>query len=136
MTYLIDNSAFLRAMRLAEVQRIVDPLVAGRHVARCSMFEMETLWSARGQDHRTIRSKLLSFPLVPTHQADWDRAIDVMSQLAESGRHRSAPIPDLIIAAVAERAGLTVLHYDRDFEMIASLTGQPVEAIVPLGSVT
>ena len=41
---------------------------------------------------------------------------------------------DLVLAAVAERAQLTVLHYDRDFDHIATLTGQPVEAVAPLGS--
>ncbi len=55
--------------------------------------------------------------------------------LARQGKHRGASIPDLLIAAVAERAGLSVLHYDRDFDLIASTTGQDVEWVVPPGSV-
>jgi predicted nucleic acid-binding protein len=43
-------------------------------------------------------------------------------------------IPDLLIAAAAEFAGMPVSHYDRDFELIAEVTGQPVRAIAPLGS--
>lgn len=49
--------------------------------------------------------------------------------LADRGRHRAPSIPDLIIAATAELAGLTVLHHDKDFEMIADVTGQPIERL-------
>jgi hypothetical protein len=62
-------------------------------------------------------------------------AIEVMGLLARQGKHRAASIPDLLIAAVAERAKLAILHYDRDFDLIASITGQPVEWIAPAGSV-
>jgi predicted nucleic acid-binding protein len=41
---------------------------------------------------------------------------------------------DLLLAAVAERAGLTMLHRDRDFDQIAAITGQAVEAVAPLGT--
>ncbi|MFZ0217028.1 MAG: PIN domain-containing protein [Candidatus Dormiibacterota bacterium] len=135
LTYLIDNSAFMRAVRLAEVQKVVDPLVARRQIARCTMFEMEALWSARPKDYEAVATRLHAFPLVPTHQVDWDRAAEVMALLAGTGRHRSVPIPDLIVAAIAERAQLTVLHYDGAFDAIASVTGQPMEAVAPLGSV-
>jgi predicted nucleic acid-binding protein len=58
-----------------------------------------------------------------------DRAVEVQSILAERGQHRAHSIPDLLIGAAAELAGLTVLHLDKDFELIAQLTGQPVERI-------
>lgn len=61
------------------------------------------------------------------------RALDVQRQLARRGQHRR-PLPDLIIAATAELAGLTVLHYDHDFDLISDLTGQPTEWIVPRGT--
>lgn len=66
----------------------------------------------------------------------WRRAIDVLGLLAELGplHHRAVALPDLLIAAAAELAELPVLHYDRDFELIAGVTGQPVEALAPLGS--
>jgi predicted nucleic acid-binding protein len=57
-----------------------------------------------------------------------------MVLLADLGRHRSVGAADLMLAAVAERAELTILHYDRDFERIAAVTGQPIEAAAPLGS--
>ena len=58
-----------------------------------------------------------------------DRAVDVLTLLADRGQHRAPSIPDLIIAATAELAGLTVLHLDKDFEVIAQVTGQPVERL-------
>jgi predicted nucleic acid-binding protein len=59
----------------------------------------------------------------------------VQDALAERSHQRGAKIADLLIAAVAEAAGLVVLHYDHDFDLIADLTGQPTEWIVPAGSV-
>ncbi|MGH3569613.1 MAG: hypothetical protein ACRDRH_27095 [Pseudonocardia sp.] len=47
------------------------------------------------------------------------------------GQHRAVAVPDLIVAAVAEIEGLTVLHHDGDFDLIAGVTGQPIEWIVP-----
>ena len=56
-------------------------------------------------------------------------------RLANQSQHRAVPLPDLLVAACAEAAGLTVLHYDADHERIAKLTGQPVQWVVPRGSV-
>ena len=53
----------------------------------------------------------------------------VQKLLAEKGQHRAPSIPDLLIAATAELAGLTVLHLDKDFDLIAKLTGQPCERL-------
>ncbi|MGH3714566.1 MAG: hypothetical protein ACRDT4_14060 [Micromonosporaceae bacterium] len=61
--------------------------------------------------------------------ASEDRAVEVLSLLADRGHHRGPSIPDLLIAATAEMGGLTVLHVDKDFELIAELTGQPVERL-------
>jgi predicted nucleic acid-binding protein len=57
------------------------------------------------------------------------RAVEILALLAGRGQHRAPSIPDLIIAATAELAGLTVLHPDKDFEIIAAVTGQPVERL-------
>ena len=58
-----------------------------------------------------------------------DRSVEVLTLLADRGQHRAPSIPDLIIAATAELAGLTVLHLDKDFEIIAEITGQPLERL-------
>lgn len=58
-----------------------------------------------------------------------DRALEVQMRLADRGHHRAASVPDLIVAATAELAGLTVLHVDKDFELIADVTGQKLERL-------
>lgn len=58
-----------------------------------------------------------------------DRAVEVQAVLADRGQHRSPSVPDLLVAAAAELAGLTVLHVDKDFELIAEVTGQPLERL-------
>jgi predicted nucleic acid-binding protein len=67
-------------------------------------------------------------------QADFDRAIEVLEELARRGLHRAVGIPDLLIAAVAERANLSVIHYDADYDHVAAVTGQPMQWVVPRGS--
>ena len=64
-----------------------------------------------------------------------DRALEVQALLAKRSQHRAVPLPDLIVAACAESAGLIVLHYDGDFERIAEITGQPTKWVLPRGSV-
>jgi predicted nucleic acid-binding protein len=132
LTHLLDNSVYAR-LRSPKVANVIEPMLEERRVGRCRVLELEALFSAR--DLAAERRDLVTvFPLVPTHDADWERAADVMEQLAASGRHRAARWPDVLLAAVAERAGLTVLHYDHDFDTIASVTGQPMQAVAPLGS--
>lgn len=101
------------------------------------MVRLELLWSARDAAHLArIRSWLDALRDAPMGDRVWRRATDVLELLAERGplHHREVGLPDLLIAAAAELAELPVLHYDRDFEIIAAVTGQPVEAIAPLGS--
>lgn len=58
-----------------------------------------------------------------------DRALEVQQLLARRGQHRAPSIPDLVIAATAEANRLTVLHVDKDFDLIAEVTGQQVERL-------
>lgn len=93
---------------------------------------LEVGYSARtaAQAQSMLRTPPLSaMPVEYLTPAIEDRAVEVQVALAGQGRHRAPSIPDLIIAAVAELAGLTVLHMDKDFELIAELTGQPVERL-------
>ena len=132
LTHLLDNSVHARLATPAVARQFLELQGEGR-LARCGMLHLEALFSAR--DPRRMHEQLIkALPLVPTHQADFDRAADVMLLLADRGQHRAVGAADLVLAAVAERARLTVLHYDRDFEHIAAVTGQPVEAVAPLGS--
>ena len=132
LTHLLDNSVHAR-LGNADVARAFLNLQEEGRLGRCGIAHLEALFSARRP--RVIHDQLIrALPLVPTHQADFDRAAEVMLILADRGQHRAVGPADLILAAVAERAQLTVLHYDRDFEHIATVTGQSVEAVAPLGS--
>jgi predicted nucleic acid-binding protein len=114
-----------------------DELVLAGSVATCDAVKLELLFEARDEsDFRKRRSELDYLPRCPISERTWRRAADVMQSLSERGpiHHRQVPIVDLVIAAAAELAELPVLHYDRDFELIAEVTGQPVRAIAPLGS--
>jgi predicted nucleic acid-binding protein len=98
---------------------------------------MELLWTARDQlEFEEVREDLGYLEDVPIDGDVWHRAIGVFGSLAAMGplHHRAVKIPDLLIAAAAERADVEILHYDRDFEVIAGVTGQSVRAIAPLGS--
>jgi len=75
-------------------------------------------------------------PQAPIDDAVVNRALEVQAMLAERSQHRAVPLPDLLIAACAEQANLTVLHYDADFDRVAELTKQPTQWIVGRGSVS
>lgn len=132
--YLVDKSALAR-MRLESVQRRLIPLIESKSVATCSIVDLEVLYSARNhEEHSKIRRRRhLSYHHVPLNEETFQRAIEVQGKLAERGRHR-LPIQDLIIAAAAELADLTVLHYDSDYDVIAQVTQQSCEWVVPRGS--
>ena len=133
--YLVDKSALAR-MPHASVAAVLTPLFLTDRVATCGIIDLEMLYSARNQaDMVLLRQRRNALPQVPILPVDFERAMDVMVLLAGRGQHRSARIPDLLLAATAERIGLCVLHYDQDFDRIAEVTGQPVEWVVPRGSV-
>lgn len=133
--YLADKSALARAHHPAVASRL-GPLFVGGDVATCGIVDLELLFSARGSsDYLAILADRRSLPRVEVGEAGIERSIEIQAALARKGQHRGVTIPDLLIAAAAEAAGLTVLHYDSDFDRIAEFTGQPAEWIVPQGSV-
>ncbi len=133
--YLGDTSALSRRGVPAVATRL-DPLLEAGLVARCTPTDLEAGYSARSPaNFERVRDLRAAWPLIRMDQDMLDVAFDVQRRLACRGQHRSVPIPDLLIAAAAASAGLVVLHYDRDFERIAEVTGQPVEWMVPAGSV-
>jgi predicted nucleic acid-binding protein len=133
--YLVDKSALAR-MPSEPVRLRLAPLIEAGEAATCGIIDLEVLYSARNsEDHERIRRRrALAYESAPINERVLLRAVAVQGELAETGRHR-LPIPDLLIAAAAEVSGLTVLHYDSDYDMIASVTGQAVEWVVPRGSV-
>src|ERR1700757_3246336 len=108
MRYIADKSVLAR-MKYSAVAAALSPLLVGGDVATCGVIELEVLFSARTHaDLVATRDRRSALPHVEIFQSDFNRAIDVLEGLAESGLHRTAGIPDLLIAAVAERNALTV----------------------------
>jgi len=134
--YLVDRNALARMGRPAVRERLAPLIDAGR-VAMCLIVLLEMLYSARSpEDHRTTRERLsLALELAEIDQAVLDRAVDIQSLLARRSEHRGVSLPDLVLAATAERHDLAILHYDRDFDRVAAVTGQAVDWVVPAGSV-
>jgi predicted nucleic acid-binding protein len=128
-SWLIDKSALVslgNSLDAAEwAGRIERGLIRITTVTR-----LEVGYSARsGNDLRAgLRQPPVSaMPVEYLTPAIEDRAVEVLTLLADRGQHRAPSVPDLIIAATAELAGLTVLHRDKDFDLIAIITGQPAE---------
>ena len=131
--YLADKSALARFPVAAVAQRL-RPLLEDGHVARCAIVDLEVLYSSRNlADYEETLEERRSLDDAPIAPEVMSRAIDLQHALAERGQHR-LPIPDLVISAAAQVAGLVVLHYDADFERIAAVGGAPHEWVVPQGT--
>lgn len=132
--YLLDSSVLTR-LEAPTVLRRIESIVGAGTAALCAIAVAEVLRGARSPEHfRQTLDRLSAFHIVPTPDDVWDRVLAVQALLAEHGLQQSVKIPDLAIAAVAERHRLTVLHYDQDFDAIAEVTGQACEWVVPRGS--
>ncbi|MDP4015411.1 MAG: PIN domain nuclease [Candidatus Nanopelagicales bacterium] len=129
--WLIDKSALVRLARSARADEWATRIERGL-VHMCALTRLEVGFSARSG--LILRSEFRSPPLANLTveyltPAIEDRAFEVQSLLADRGQHRAPSIPDLVVAATAELNSLTVLHVDKDFDLIASLTGQRVERL-------
>jgi predicted nucleic acid-binding protein len=130
-TWLIDKSALVRLAASPDAAEWAVRIERGL-VRITTVTRLEAGYSARsGPELRAglQQPPLSSMPVEYLTPAIEDRAVEVLTLLADRGQHRAPSIPDLIIAATAELAGLTVLHVDKDFEVIAQITGQPVERL-------
>lgn len=130
-SWLIDKSALVRLGQSSDAQEWATRIERGL-VRISTVTRLEVGYSARSglQARAAVReSPLVAMPVEYLTPAIEDRAVELQLLLADQGQHRAASIPDLIIAATAELAGLTVLHVDKDFDLIASVTGQPVERL-------
>lgn len=129
--WLIDKSALVRLGDSLDAEQWAARIERGL-VRITTVTRLEIGYSARsGTDLRAgMRQPPLSaMPVEYQTPAMEDRSVEVLTLLADRGQHRAPSIPDLIIAATAELSGLTVLHLDKDFEIIARITGQPLERL-------
>ena len=130
-SWLIDKSALVRIAVSPDAAEWAARMERGL-VRIATVTRLEVGYSVRsGDDLRDgfRRPPLSSMPVEYQTPAIEDRSMEVLTLLADRGQHRAPSIPDLIIAATAELAGLTVLHLDKDFEIIAKVTGQPLELL-------
>ncbi|WP_028648823.1 PIN domain nuclease [Nocardiopsis sp. CNT312] len=131
MTWLIDKSAFIRLGTSPDAHQWAVRIERGL-VRVSTMTRLEIGFSARsGAELRNAvgRPPLSLMPVEYLTPSAENRAVEVQAMLADRGQHRAPGLPDLLIAASAELAGLAVLHLDKDFELIAEITAQPVERL-------
>ena len=134
LTHLLDTSVLTR-LREPAVRDVVEPLATIGRAARAGISDLEIGYSARtATEWDELVGALDVFPLVETTAVHVQRARQVQRLLAADSQ-RGRKIPDLLVAAAAEETGSIVLHYDADFDLIASVTGQPCQWVVPAGSV-
>jgi predicted nucleic acid-binding protein len=128
--YLADTSAWNRSTAAADRwEELRDELFL------CSPVRLELLYSARNPStHRHLARDLSTIPDLPLDDEVCDIAESTQALLAERSQHRGPAPIDLLVAATAEAYGVTLLHYDRHFDAIAAVTGQPMEWLAPRGS--
>ncbi len=134
LTHLLDTSVLTRLSQ-PPIREVVEPLALAGRAARAGITDLEIGFSARNaQEWDKLSNSLSELGLVETTAEHMRRARQTQRLLAEQGL-RGRKVPDLLIAAAAELDQLTLLHYDSDFDFIATATGQKCEWIVPRGSV-
>ena len=135
-THLADTSALARLHR-PPVAAVLSPLIDAGLIATCGVVEFELGWATRSSaEFDLVRAdRAAGYEWLATHDEDWHRALEVQGALWRGGRIRAVGFPDLLIAAVAEREQVTLVHYDGDYDLIAEVTVQPMQWVVPRGTV-
>lgn len=129
--WLIDKSAYARLGMSSDAAEWAERIERGL-VRVTTQTVLEVGFSARSPEEWAASVTTPPLSLMPVENATpliEGRAVEVQGMLARRGQHRTPSVPDLLIAATAELAGLTVLHLDKDFELIAEVTGQAVERL-------
>jgi predicted nucleic acid-binding protein len=134
LSFLVDTSVVKRLGR-PEVRDVVEPLAASGELGRAGICDLEVGYSARNaKEWDRIVGALDAFAAVDTTAAHLRRGLQVQRLLAERSQ-RGRKIPDLLVAAAAEELDVSVLHYDDQFDLIAAVTGQRCQWVVPAGTV-
>jgi len=134
--FLIDSSAAARMRRSVVAERL-EPLINGGLVATCASLDAEALYSARNpEEYEQVRAdRRQAYEYLPTDDDHWQRAFDAQRELARTGRHRAVGIAGLLTAVLAAEHGITVIHYDADFEIAADVLPVEHRWVVPRGAV-
>jgi predicted nucleic acid-binding protein len=132
--YLADTSAWTHSHGTSAIAARWAALVELDEIATCPPVRLELLYSSRGPaDYRIRATELDGLEQVALLGGDVERALAAQGLLAARSQHRGPTPVDLVVAAIAERTGLTILHYDRHFDAIARVTGQPTEWLARRG---
>ena len=134
-SFLIDKSAWVQQAHSEVARTRIDALRGSRRLFLCSVTVAELLYSSRNAEEMQADHEDLSLlGTLPINGGVEEQVTEIMKKLAARAQHRAPSIADLFVAAVARTRQATVLHYDKDFELIASATGQPQEWVVPPGT--
>jgi predicted nucleic acid-binding protein len=134
LTHLVDTSVITRLSEPA-VRAVVEPLTEAGQVGRAGITDLEVGYGSRNaREWDQDMAALSVFQLVETTAEHVQRARQVQRLLAARSQ-RGRKVPDLLIAAAAEQDRLLLLHYDSDFDLIAKVTGQPCQWVVPAGTI-
>lgn len=135
--FLVDTIALVRILRDQAVRARWEHQITAGTVAVCPIVELELLYTARSKADRDELLELLqaAFAWVAMPDRAFDRAAEIQAALTDRGTHRLAGAVNLLIAAMAELHGLTLVHYDRDFDQIVHVTGQPSQWLARQGDI-
>jgi predicted nucleic acid-binding protein len=132
--HLADTSAWSKARNDPALTELFDNAVRSGFIATCEVVALELLRSAR--NHRSFTRQGATLAMLVSCEIgvpEVRRAREVQADLAAKGHHRGVKPPDLLVAAAAEAAGVPVLHYDHDYDLISSVTGQATRWLAPRG---
>jgi predicted nucleic acid-binding protein len=130
--FLADTSAWRRS---GQAEARWASLLDSDSLALCAPVTLELLYSARGPaDYRALARTFDHLPTLPLDARAEALAYRTQSALAQRSQHRGPSPLDLLVAAVAEAHDAILLHYDRHFDLIARVTGQPAEWLARRGS--
>ena len=133
--YLLDTSAAAR-MRHPDVAARLAPLIEAGLVTTTASLDAEALYSARNpiEYEQLWVDRRVAYEYLPTEDEHWQAALQAQRELARQGRHRAVGMPDLLTAVLAAAHGLTVVHYDADFETAATVVAFEQAWVVRRGS--
>lgn len=131
--FLVDTSVLGRA-HLDPVGGQLEALARQGRMWTCRLIDLEVIYGSRARDVPAVARERAALPAAPIDGGVMDRAVQVAGLIADDGRHRGAKPVDLVIAAAAEAAGLSILHYDGDYDRIAATTRQPTQWVAEPGT--
>lgn len=137
MIQAVDTSVLILRERNTEITAWFEAQLLADALAVCDMVRLEYLFGARnGREYDELSDALASLHQFSIEPRDWARALEVQRALAQQtgGGQRVVKIPDLLIAAAAERAELPLVHHDEDFDRISAITGQATRWVTPRGT--